>query len=113
MEEVWITPAPLEIPRWLDDVDVRDGIRALLKLDQCIEERSRVRREISNMCDWWGAETAAVAMALEAPLCKFNFFFFEFAKPDVGHVSLVSAGTPSTISAGAPSSSSFLALIRR
>ncbi|KAG0695531.1 hypothetical protein DFH29DRAFT_879985 [Suillus ampliporus] len=40
MEDVWITPSIGEVPRWLDDMDVRDGIRTLLKCDRCREEQS-------------------------------------------------------------------------
>jgi hypothetical protein len=39
MEDVWITPSAGEVPQWLEDVDVREGIRAMLKLDRCLEER--------------------------------------------------------------------------
>ncbi|KAG1722374.1 uncharacterized protein EDB91DRAFT_1240225 [Suillus paluster] len=33
MEDVWITPSIGEVPWWLDDTDIRDGIRALLKCE--------------------------------------------------------------------------------
>ncbi|KAG2741497.1 hypothetical protein P692DRAFT_20750774, partial [Suillus brevipes Sb2] len=29
MEDMWVTPFIGEVPRWLDDADVRDGICAL------------------------------------------------------------------------------------
>lgn len=32
-EDIWTTPQEGEIPRWMDDEDVRDGIRSLLVLD--------------------------------------------------------------------------------
>ncbi|KAG1863946.1 hypothetical protein C8R48DRAFT_833650 [Suillus tomentosus] len=41
MEDVWITPSLGEVPRWLDDTSIRDGIRALLKRDRCREEQVR------------------------------------------------------------------------
>ncbi|KAG1755309.1 hypothetical protein EDD22DRAFT_981585 [Suillus occidentalis] len=31
MQDVWITPSIGEVPRWLEDLDIRDGIHALLK----------------------------------------------------------------------------------
>jgi hypothetical protein len=31
MQDVWITPSIGEVPQWLEDSDIRDGIRALLK----------------------------------------------------------------------------------
>ncbi|KAJ7828500.1 hypothetical protein B0H14DRAFT_3466336 [Mycena olivaceomarginata] len=42
-EDVWTTPQEGEIPRWMDDEDVRDGIRSLLVLDRCEEEMQRAR----------------------------------------------------------------------
>jgi hypothetical protein len=35
MEDVWITPSVGDVPRWMQDADVRDGIRALLKRTRC------------------------------------------------------------------------------
>jgi len=31
MEDIWILPAIGKIPHWVEDQDVRDGIRAMLK----------------------------------------------------------------------------------
>lgn len=39
LQDVWISPAAGEIPQWLEDTDVRDGIRAMLKCDHCCEEQ--------------------------------------------------------------------------
>ncbi|KAG2125361.1 uncharacterized protein EDB93DRAFT_1244054 [Suillus bovinus] len=55
MEDIWITPSAGEVPSWLDDQDVRDGIRAMLKRDRCIEEQ------------WFGDELAAIELALQLP----------------------------------------------
>ncbi|KAG2065287.1 hypothetical protein BDR04DRAFT_1161615 [Suillus decipiens] len=39
MEDVWITPSIGEVPWWLDDTDIRDGICTLLKCDNCRKEQ--------------------------------------------------------------------------
>ncbi|KII90983.1 hypothetical protein PLICRDRAFT_67778, partial [Plicaturopsis crispa FD-325 SS-3] len=64
MEDVWIAPSEGLTPRWLEDADVRDGIRAMLKLDRCLEERHRLGLEADNLCRWFGRELAAVELAL-------------------------------------------------
>ena len=38
MQDVWITPSMGEVPQWLEDAGVRDGIRALIKSQRCLEE---------------------------------------------------------------------------
>jgi hypothetical protein len=38
MEDVWVQSIDGEAPLWLTDVDVRKGIRAMLKQDRCLEE---------------------------------------------------------------------------
>jgi hypothetical protein len=67
MEDIWITPSTGEVPRWLGDQNVRDGMRAMLKLDRCVEERRRLGLEADNMCRWFGDELAAVELALQSP----------------------------------------------
>lgn len=67
MEDVWITPAPLEVPRWLDDEDVRDGIHAMHRIDRCEEEKRRIAHEVENIIGWLAREIAAVELALETP----------------------------------------------
>lgn len=71
MEDVWITPSEGEIPRWMQDQVVRDGIRAMLKRDRCLEEQRRLGMEADNMCRWYGAELAAVELALRTSESKF------------------------------------------
>jgi len=71
-EDVWITPSDGKLPRWLDDSDVRDGIRAMLKVDRCSEERQRLRIEADNLCRWFGRELAAVELALRTPSSRFS-----------------------------------------
>ncbi|KIM56688.1 hypothetical protein SCLCIDRAFT_29357 [Scleroderma citrinum Foug A] len=61
---IWITPSVGEVPRWLKDMDVRDGIRALIKTEHCLEEQCCLGLEADNMCRWFGYELAAVQVAL-------------------------------------------------
>ncbi|RDB15037.1 Ubiquitin-like-specific protease ESD4 [Hypsizygus marmoreus] len=67
MEDVWITPVTGDIPRWLEDVDVREGIRAVQKLDRCQEEQRRLGMEADNLCRWFGRELQAMEVALANP----------------------------------------------
>ncbi|KAJ7598205.1 hypothetical protein C8J56DRAFT_1091394, partial [Mycena floridula] len=64
-EDVWISKsADGEIPRWLADLDLRNAIRARLRLDRCDEERRRLGRESDNMCRWFGRKLAALELAI-------------------------------------------------
>jgi len=67
MEDVWITRTAQEVPRWLDDINVRAGIRAMLKLDHCLEERRRLGQEVDNLCRWFGQELIAIEAAIASP----------------------------------------------
>ncbi|KIJ14126.1 hypothetical protein PAXINDRAFT_13039 [Paxillus involutus ATCC 200175] len=67
LQDVWISPSIREIPRWLEDVSVCNGIRALLKCDRCREEQRRLDIEADNMCRWFGLELSAVELALRTP----------------------------------------------
>lgn len=71
MEDVWITRTPGTLPRWLEDSDVREGIRAMLKIDRCKEERLRLGIEADNLCRWFGRELSAVETALVLPSSMF------------------------------------------
>ncbi|KAG6374455.1 hypothetical protein JVT61DRAFT_4497 [Boletus reticuloceps] len=64
LQDVWTSPATGEIPRWLEDVEVREGIRALLKRDRCREEQLRLGFEADNMCRWFSQELFSVEVAL-------------------------------------------------
>ena len=71
MEDVWIMPSKdSNLPRWLEDADVRKGIRALLKSDRCKEEKERLRFESDNMCRWFGNKIMSIEVALRRPECK-------------------------------------------
>ena len=64
MKDVWITPSEGQIPRWMEDQAVRDGIHVMLKCDRCLEEQRRLDIEADNLCRWYGAELAAVELAM-------------------------------------------------
>jgi hypothetical protein len=77
MEDVWITRSQGEVPKWLEDADVREGIRAVLKLDRCAEERHRLGVEADNLCRWFGRELSAIEVALSMLSSKFICFIME------------------------------------
>ena len=64
MQDIWITPVVGEDPQWLKDTDVRDGIRALIKMERCLEEQCRLGLEADNMCRWFGCKLAAIHIVL-------------------------------------------------
>jgi hypothetical protein len=63
-EDVWVEKVPGGPPRWLSDQACRRGIKGVLRLDRCTEEKARLSRESSNMERWFAAEVKAVAIAL-------------------------------------------------
>ncbi|KAG1779269.1 hypothetical protein EV702DRAFT_1195245 [Suillus placidus] len=67
MEDVWITPSVGDVPHWIKDTNVRDGIQGLLKQQRCREEQRRIGLEADNLCRWFGTELAALELALHSP----------------------------------------------
>ncbi|KAG6884437.1 hypothetical protein C0992_006324, partial [Termitomyces sp. T32_za158] len=67
MEDVWISHPAEEVPRWLSDGTVREGIRALLKVERCTEKWQRLQTEAFNLSRWFGRELAAIELALIKP----------------------------------------------
>ena len=59
MEDVWITPMR-EKAQWLEESEVREGIRAMLKQRRCLEERVCLGIEADNLCRWFGEELCAM-----------------------------------------------------
>ncbi|KAF8143779.1 hypothetical protein K438DRAFT_1993511 [Mycena galopus ATCC 62051] len=64
-EDVWIQYSNGPIPRWLDDYDVRDGIRSMHVLNRCCEEAKRLDLERANLDRWLTFELEVVRKALE------------------------------------------------
>ncbi|KAG2046020.1 hypothetical protein BDR06DRAFT_985702 [Suillus hirtellus] len=67
MEDVWIIPSIGDVPHWIKDTDVRDGIQVLLKWERCREEQCHIGHEADNLCRWFGAELTALELALRSP----------------------------------------------
>lgn len=86
MEDVWITCSPGAIPPWLEDPNIRAGIRAMLQLDHCIEERWRLGIEADNLCRWFGRELRATETAVVLPASGWisvivDFLISPFCRP--------------------------------
>ncbi|KAG6371480.1 hypothetical protein JVT61DRAFT_9514 [Boletus reticuloceps] len=71
MEDIWISLSIGEIPHWMNDPAVREGIHAMLKRDRCLEEQRRLGMEADSLCRWYGNELAAVVLALRIPESKY------------------------------------------
>ncbi|KAL0062006.1 hypothetical protein AAF712_011162 [Marasmius tenuissimus] len=65
-EDVWITNSKPP-PRWLTDDNARKGIRAVLSLDRCAEERLRLSKESKNICMWFRDELFGLMVMVEKP----------------------------------------------
>ncbi|CDO73127.1 hypothetical protein BN946_scf185007.g181 [Trametes cinnabarina] len=83
LTDVWISPAETRTPRWLEDANIRQGIRALLLQDRCREERRRLGEEADNLCRWYGRELAAVELALRMPQYHDVVFFLQQRKDEL------------------------------
>ncbi|KAG6867712.1 hypothetical protein C0993_012020 [Termitomyces sp. T159_Od127] len=74
LEDVWISHPMDEVPHWLGDAMVQEGIRAMLKVEWCTEELRRLQVEAVNLTRWFGCELAAVELALiESSSMSINF----------------------------------------
>ncbi|KAG6901831.1 hypothetical protein C0995_007402 [Termitomyces sp. Mi166 len=67
MENVWITCLTKEVPHWLGDSAMREGIQAILKVDCCAEELQWLQVKVVNLSQWFGHELAAIQLALLEP----------------------------------------------
>jgi hypothetical protein len=65
-QDVWIQSSNEPIPCWLEDYDVRDGIRSLHVIDRCTEKLSRLNLERVNLDLWLMEELAVVVRAIAA-----------------------------------------------
>ncbi|KAI0746147.1 hypothetical protein C8Q76DRAFT_605599, partial [Earliella scabrosa] len=83
LTDVWITPVPSPMPRWLHEPNVRRGIRAMLLKDRCLEERRRLGKEADNLCRWYGSELAAVELAILTPRFARIHFLLEQRKTEL------------------------------
>jgi len=53
-----------EIPDWLGNDKVREGIKVLLEYDRCLEEMQRIRNERVSMQEWFSEEWLVLEEAL-------------------------------------------------
>ena len=61
-----------EMPLWLSDEGVRQGIRSLLELDQCEEEKLRLQQERCALQEWLLEEWEVNQQALNAAGIVYN-----------------------------------------
>lgn len=64
-----------EIPKWLGDENVRNGIKYMLQLDRCLEEERRLKKERSVLQEWMIEEWNLVKAA---ETTTGNIFVFKF-----------------------------------
>ncbi|KAG5732703.1 hypothetical protein E4T56_gene16831 [Termitomyces sp. T112] len=67
MQDVWINCPTEEVPQWLSDSTVQEGIWAMLKTEWCTEELQQLHVEAINLSLWFSCELAAVELALIKP----------------------------------------------
>lgn len=71
MKDVWITLSDgSQLPCWLEDIDICNGIWALHKLDWCKEEWWRLSMKSENMCCWFGYKLMSIEVTLQISECK-------------------------------------------
>lgn len=75
-----------EIPGWLGDENIRDGIRARLDLDRCLEEEERIKGERCSMQEWM-LEEWAVLQDAQADAGEFDRYLRYFMALTMNRVS--------------------------
>jgi hypothetical protein len=66
MEDIWLTPTNdflKPLPAWMVDSNMRKGSKALVKLECCVEERTRIDLEAKNLAEWFFEELCALELA--------------------------------------------------
>ncbi|KAG1758574.1 hypothetical protein EDD22DRAFT_981359 [Suillus occidentalis] len=90
MQDVWIMPSMGEVPRWLEDLDIRDSIRALLKHEWCLEEQTQWSgMEADNLCCFFGEELTALELSLRLPT-NARFLFTSHVEQALDHATVYS-----------------------
>ena len=56
-----------DIPCWLEDADVRRGVRAMLKRDRCLEDLRQLKTEAANLSRFLETELVAIESSLNDP----------------------------------------------
>lgn len=83
-EDVWILPNSGRPPRWLEDEDVRVGIRSLHVLDRCREEIQRLELERQNLRRWLDEETRVIRRLLQE--CTGQFLVYGFKSAEIREI---------------------------
>jgi hypothetical protein len=76
LQDVWISSdddIPRLAPSWMTDPLVRKGIKAVLKIERCNEERRRVGMEADNLCRWFGKELSSIETAVRFARSKISY----------------------------------------
>lgn len=63
MQDCGLEDDVTEVPAWMADETVRDGIRWMLQLDRCEEERIRLMDERCSLQEWMSEEWDCVSKA--------------------------------------------------
>jgi hypothetical protein len=66
MEDIWLAPTSdflKPLPAWMVNPNVRKGIKALVKLERCVEEREHIDIESKNLANWFFEELCALELA--------------------------------------------------
>ncbi|KAJ3513219.1 hypothetical protein NMY22_g15109 [Coprinellus aureogranulatus] len=68
-DAIWLDPGLTdmvdEVPPWLGDEKTREGIKALLLQDRCLEELQHLQREVDSMVHWFSYEWERLESALD------------------------------------------------
>lgn len=67
MESVWVDNVDESQHRWIREPAIRESIRAMHKVQRCVEERERLWMEGDNMLRWFRREVTAIVGALNDP----------------------------------------------
>ena len=67
-QDVWVAPGHQhDAPPWVKDSAIREGIRAMHKLDCCGEEMNRLKHEANNMVLWFSNHRILIEICLLLP----------------------------------------------
>jgi hypothetical protein len=70
LQDVWVGSENEDIPLWVSDSSVREGIRAMLKKNRCEEEKDRLQEESANLLRWFSRELSTLDISISSPSSK-------------------------------------------
>jgi TPP-dependent indolepyruvate ferredoxin oxidoreductase alpha subunit len=66
-DDIWqdsgLDEAEESVPAWLASENIREGIKALLNRDRCVEEEARIKKERAAMQHWINEEWVTLQQA--------------------------------------------------